>query len=354
MPEEVLLRAREELLDYKGSGISVMEMDCSSPEYLEILDGAENALRELMGIPEGYRVLFLHGGVTTQFAAIPLNLFSDHRCADYVITGQSSKRAYLEAKKYGDVAIAASSAGASPTFSAIPETKRSDFRPDADYVHICFENRIYGTKFHHIPDTGNIPLVADMSSFILSEPIEVSKFALIYASCEQNMGIAGMTVVIVRDDLIGNAEVGTPSILDYKIQVEKRGMLDTPPAFSIYMAKLMYEWMLSAGGLVEMKRRNERKAAVLYDYLDSQQYYTSPVDRNCRSMTNVLFLTGDAKLDEKFVKEAAKAGFVGLKGDRSVGGMRASLYNAMPLYAVEKLIEFMDDFANDNRKLFGY
>ena len=354
LPEEVLVKARLELLDYNGTGCSVMELDCTCPEYMEIMDGCESALRELMNIPQNYRILFLHGGITTQFAAIPLNLLSDHRCADYVITGQHSKKAYLEAKKYGDIAIAASSAGASPTFSTVPELKSSDFRPDADYVHVCFNNTIYGTRFSSIPETGNIPLVAEMSSCILSEPIDVTKFALIYASAQQNMGIAGLTVVILRDDLIGGARPDTPASLDYKVLAENRSMLDTPPAFAIYMMKLMLEWMLENGGLVEMKRRNERKAGELYDYLDSQKYYTAPVDRNCRSMTNVRFVTGDAKLDEKFVKEAAKAGIVGISGHRSVGGMCASLYNAMPLHAVTQLIEFMTDFANDNTKLSGY
>ena len=354
LPEEVLIKARLELMDYKGTGCSVMEMDCNSLAYLEIMDECDSYLRELMCIPNNYRILFLHGGVTTQFAAIPLNLLSEHRCADYVITGQHSKRAYLEAKKYGDIAIAASSAGASPTFSTVPEMKSADFRPDADYAHICFNNSIYGTRFNTTPETGSIPLVAEMSSCLLSEPFDVSRFALIYASAQQNMGIAGLTVVIVRDDLIGNARPDTPASLDYKILVQNRSMLDTPPAFAIYMMKLMLEWMLDAGGLVEMKRRNERKAAVLYDYLDSQQYYTAPVDRKCRSMTNVRFVTGDAKLDEKFVKEATDAGLIGLAGHRSVGGICASLYNAMPLHAVEALIEFMSDFANDNTKLSGY
>lgn len=354
LPEEVLVKARLELLDYKNTGCSVMEMDCTSPEYIALMDECESALRELMQIPPNYRILFLPGGVSTQFSAIPQNLMSDHRSADYVITGQHSKKAYLEAKKYGDIAIAASSAGASPTFSTVPELKTSDFRPDADYVHICYNSSIYGTRFNKAPETGSIPLVAEMSSCILSEPIDISKFALIYASAEQNMGIAGLTVVIVRDDLIGGARPDTPSALDYKIQVQNRSMLDTPPAFAIYMMKLMLEWTLENGGLDEMKRKNERKAGVLYDYLDSQQYYTAPVDIKCRSMTNVHFVTGDAKLDEKFVAEAKKAGIIGISGHKSVGGMCASLYNAMPLFAVERLIEFMIDFANDNTKLSGY
>lgn len=348
LPLEVLKTAREELLCYGDSGMSVMEMSHRSPEFEEILKGAEDSLRTLMGIPSNYRILFLQGGASTQFASVPLNLLSEHKCADYIISGQFSKKAYMEAKKYGDIAIAASSAGATPTFSTVPEVKRSDFRPDADYVHICFNNTIYGTKYHYIPDTGNIPLVADMSSCILSEPIDVSKFGLIYAGAQKNVAPAGMTIVIVRDDLIGNARPDTPAMLDYKLMAENNSMYNTPPCFCIYMAKLVFEWILSIGGLDEMKRRNERKASLLYDYLDSQSYYTAPVDKKCRSMMNVVFVTGDAELDKKFAKEASEAGLRNLKGHRSVGGMRASIYNAMPYEGVEKLVAFMKRFALEN------
>lgn len=354
LPLEVLKSAQEELLNYGGCGMSVMEMSHRSPEFESILQSAEAALRELMNIPSNYKVLFLQGGASTQFAAVPLNLLSEHKCADYIVSGQFSKKAYLEAKKYGDIAIAASSAGASPAFSTIPATKRSDFRPDADYVHICFNNTIYGTKFNYIPDTGNIPLVADMSSCIISEPVDVSKFALIYAGAQKNIAPAGLTIVIVRDDLIGNARPDTPAMLDYKAMADNGSMYNTPPCFAIYMAKLVFEWILSIGGLDEMKRRNERKASVLYDYLDSQQYYTSSVDKNCRSMMNVVFTTGDNELDKKFVKAADAEGFKNLKGHRSVGGMRASIYNAMPHEGVEKLVEFMIRFAEENPKLQGY
>ena len=353
LPEAVLERAREEMFDYEGTGMSVMEISHRSREFMDIVNSAESALRELMNIPDNYKVLFLQGGATTQFAAIPLNLLSDRKCADYIITGQFSRNAYLQAKQYGDIVIAASSAGASPAFSTVPYTRSSDFRPDTDYVHICFNNTVYGTKFNYIPDTGSIPLVANMSSFILSEPIDVSKFALIYASAQKNIGPAGMTVVIVRDDLLGTPREGTPFMLDYKLLADSASMYNTPPCYQIYMAKLVFEWILSIGGLDEMKRRNERKASMLYDYLDSQQYYTAPVDKNCRSMMNVIFVTGDPKLDSKFAKEAERAGLKNLKGHRSVGGLRASLYNAMPEEGVAELVKFMKSFAEDNPKISG-
>ncbi len=351
LPLEVLERAQSELLCYGESGMSVMEMSHRTPEFEEILHSAEDSLRKLMNVPANYKILFLQGGASTQFASVPLNLLSEHKCADYIVSGQFSKKAAMEAKKYGDIAIAASSAGATPTFSTVPETKRSDFRPDADYVHICFNNTIYGTKFHYIPDTGNIPLVADMSSCIISEPVDVSRFALIYAGAQKNVAPAGLTIVIVRNDLIGNARPDTPAMLDYKLMAENDSMYNTPPCWCIYMAKLVFDWILSIGGLEEMKRRNERKASLLYDYLDSQSYYTAPVDKKCRSMMNVVFVTGDAELDKKFAKEAAAAGLKNLKGHRSVGGMRASIYNAMPYEGVEKLVEFMKEFALNNPKI---
>ena len=350
LPLEVLEKAQAELLSYGESGMSVMEMSHRTPEFEQIIKGAESALRRLMNIPENYKVLFLQGGASTQFAAVPLNLLSEHKCADYIVSGQFSKKAASEAKKYGDIAIAASSGGANPIFSTIPETKRSDFRPDADYVHICFNNTIYGTKFNYIPDTGHIPLVADMSSCIISEPVDVSKFALIYAGAQKNIAPAGVTIVIVREDLIGNARPDTPAMLDYKLMAENDSMYNTPPCWCIYMAKLVFEWILSIGGLDEMKRRNERKASLLYDYLDNQSYYTAPADKKCRSMMNVVFVTGDAELDKKFAKEASAAGLKNLKGHRSVGGMRASIYNAMPYEGVEALVAFMKKFASENPK----
>ncbi len=351
LPMEVLERAQLEMISYRDSGMSVMEIEVGSPEFKEILADTEEALRKLMNIPANYRILFLQGGASTQFSAIPMNLLSSHKCADYVLSGQFSKRAYDEAKKYGDIVIAASSGGASPAFSTVPITKRSDFRPDADYVHICMNNTVYGTKYHYIPDTGNIPLVVNMSSCICSEPIDVTKFGLIYASAQKNMGIAGLTVVIVRNDLIGEARSDTPVMMDYKLLLEHNSLYNTPPIYNIYITKLVLEWMLSVGGLEEMKRRNERKASLLYDYLDGQSYYTAPVDKKCRSMTNVVFITGDGELDKKFAAEAAEQGMINLAGHPSIGGLRASMYNAMPYEGVEKLVAFMKNFAKNNPRL---
>lgn len=349
--DEVMARIREEMASYNGSGVSVLETAEGSPEYTEIVDGAEKLLRELMNIPQSYKILFLPGGADMQYSAIPMNLLSEHKCADYIISGQRSKAASLEAKKYGDIAVAASSAGASPAFSTVPETKRSDFRPDADYVHICFNNIVYGTKFHYIPDTGSIPLVADMSAFLLSEPIDVSRFSLIYANAECGIGAPGLTIVIVREDLISAAHKDYPSAMDYKLLINGENSAATAPVWSIYVAKLVFEWISSLGGLEEMKRRNERKASFIYDYLDNQSYYTAPVDKKCRSMMNVVFVTGDASLDKKFAKEASEAGFANVGGHGSVGGMCASIYNAMPAEGVEKLVEFMKKFALENPKL---
>ncbi len=348
LPLEVLEKAQAELLSYGESGMSVLEMSHRSSDYLPIIEGAEASLRRLMNIPENYKVLFLQGGASLQFAMVPLNLLSNHKSADYIVSGQFSKKAFDEAKKYGDMVCAASSAGAN--FTAVPEVKPSDIRPDADYVHMCFNNTIYGTKFHYIPETGNVPLVADMSSCICSEPVDVKKFGLIYAGAQKNIAPAGVTIVIVRDDLLGNARSDTPAMLDYKLMADNDSMYNTPPCFCIYMAKLVFEWLESIGGLEEIQRRNEYKAALLYDYLDSQDYYIAPVEKTSRSLMNVVFVTGDTELDAKFAKEAAKAGLKNLKGHRSVGGMRASIYNAMPAEGVEALIEFMKEFAANNPK----
>ncbi len=348
LPLSVLEKAASELLCYGDSGMSVMEMSHRSKDYEGIIQGAEAALRKLMNIPDNYKVLFLQGGASTQFAAVPFNLLSERKCADYIISGQFSKKAYQEAKKYGDIAVAASSAGCN--FTVVPDTNQTDFRPDADYVHICFNNTIYGTKFHYIPETGDIPLVADMSSCICSEPVDVTKFGLIYAGAQKNIAPAGLTIVIVREDLIGNTQPDCPSMFDYKLMADNDSMYNTPPCWCIYMAKLVFEWILDMGGLEEMKRRNEEKAAILYDYLDSQSYYIAPVDKKNRSMMNVVFITGDADLDAKFAKEAAAAGLKNIKGHRSVGGMRASIYNAMPKEGVEALVEFMEKFAKENPK----
>ena len=348
LPVSVLETAASEMLNYKGSGMSVMEMSHRSPVYDEIIKEAEALLRKLMNIPDNYKVLFLQGGASTQFAAVPLNLMKTGK-ADYIVSGQFSGKAQKEAMKYGEARIVASSKDAN--FSFIPNTDKSTFNADADYVHICFNNTIYGTKFPYIPDTGDIPLVADMSSCIISEPVDVSKFGVIYAGAQKNMAPAGLTLVIIREDLIGNARPETPSMLDYKLMAENESMYNTPPCYCIYVAKLVYEWILGLGGLEKMKEMNEKKANLLYNYLDSQDYYIAPVQKESRSMMNVTFVTGDADLDKKFAKEAETAGLKNLKGHRSVGGMRASIYNAMPYEGVEKLVEFMKEFAKNNPKV---
>ena len=348
LPLPVLEKAASELVCYGNSGMSVMEMSHRSNDYDVIIKEAEALLRKLMNIPDNYKVLFLQGGASTQFAAVPLNLLPVGGKADYIVSGQFSGKAYEEAKKYGEVYAVATSKP--DNFTYVPDTTRESFHKDAAYVHVCFNNTIYGTKFHYIPDTGDIPLVADMSSCIISEPVDVSKFGVIYAGAQKNMAPAGLTLVIVREDLLGNARSETPSMLDWKLMADNDSMYNTPPCYSIYMAKLVYEWILSLGGLEEMKKYNENKANMLYDYLDSQSYYTAPVKKECRSMMNVTFVTGNADLDKKFASEASAAGLKNLKGHRSVGGMRASIYNAMPTEGVEKLIAFMKDFAEKNPK----
>ncbi len=351
LPIEVMKQIEEDLYSYKGTGMSVMEISHRSDEFKKIIADARGTLQKLMHIPKNYKILFLAGDTFEQFAAIPMNLLSSHKCADYIISGQTSKNAYVEAKKYGDIIIAASSAAASPAFSTLPDVHSSDkFRPDADYVHMSYNNPIYGTKFNYIPDTGNIPLVADMTTHLLSEPIDVSKFGLIYAAGKANVGPSGITVVIVRDDLVGATLGDTPAILDYKLLSETDYDFNTPPIFSIYVSGLIFKWIEAAGGLDEMKRRNEKKASLIYDFLDKSNYYTSPVDISCRSLTNIRFVTGDAELDKKFIKEAEKKGLKNLAGHKSLGGMRASIYNAMPYEGVVQLIDFMKDFALKNPK----
>lgn len=346
LPLPVLRRAASELVSYGNSGMSVMEMSHRSADFEPIIAEAEKQLRGLMNVPDNYKILFLQGGASTQFAAVPLNLIGRTGKADYVVSGQFASKAYAEAKKYGDIKEAASSKA--DNFTYVPKIERKDIRSDASYVHICFNNTIYGTKFDYIPDTGDIPLVADMSSCIISEPVDVSKFGVIYAGAQKNMAPAGVTVVIVREDLLGGALPATPSMLDWKIAAENDSMYNTPPCYSIYIAKLVFEWIISLGGLEAMKKLNEEKAALLYDYLDSQRYYTAPVKKECRSMMNVTFVTGNPDLDKKFAKEAETAGLKNLKGHRSVGGMRASIYNAMPREGVEALVAFMKDFAEKN------
>ena len=348
LPLPVLEKAQSELICYGESGMSVMEMSHRSPDYEEIIQSAEALLRKLMNIPDNYKVLFLQGGASTQFASVPLNLLPVGGKADYIVSGQFSGKAFKEAQKYGDVVVTATSKD--DNFTHIPAFSKDDFRKDASYVHVCYNNTIYGTKFASVPDTGDIPLVADMSSCILSEPVDVTKFGVIYAGAQKNMAPAGLTVVIVREDLLGNARPETPAMLDWKLMADNDSMYNTPPCFAIYMAKLVYEWLLDLGGLEEMKKLNEKKAALLYDYLDSQDYYITPVEKDSRSMMNVTFVTGNADLDKKFAAEAAKAGLKNLKGHRSVGGMRASIYNAVPYEGVEALVTFMKKFAKENAK----
>ena len=347
LPEEVLKKAAAEMLCYEDSGMSVMEMSHRSPVYEKIIADAEAKLRQLMQIPDNYKVLFLQGGASTQFAAVPLNLLPENGKADYILSGQFSTKAYKEAQKYGDVACAASTK--EENFARVPAASELKFRDGIDYVHMCFNNTIYGTKFPYIPET-EATLVADMSSCIISEPVDVSKFGLIYAGAQKNMAPAGLTVVIVREDLLGKARDITPAMLDYKLMADNDSMYNTPPCYCIYVAKLVYEWILDMGGLEVMKARNEKKAKLLYDYLDSQDYYIAPVAKDSRSMMNVTFVTGDAELDKKFASEASAAGLKNLKGHRSVGGMRASIYNAMPYEGVEKLVAFMAEFAKNNPK----
>ena len=347
LPEAVLRRAADEMLDYQGSGQSVMEMSHRSKVYGAIIESAESLLREVMGIPDNYKVLFLQGGASSQFAMVPMNLMTGSGKADYVLTGQWATKAYKEAARYGDVKVVASSKD--KTFSYIPKLDPATFTPDADYFHICMNNTIYGTKYHTLPDTGKVPLVADVSSCILSEPIDVSKFGVLYAGAQKNMAPAGLTVVIIREDLIGHAMEITPTMFNYQTHADNGSMFNTPPCYTIYIAKLVLEWLKNdIGGLEEMKKINEKKAALLYNFLDSSKLFKGTVVPEDRSLMNVPFITGNEELDAKFVKEAAAADFVNLKGHRSVGGMRASIYNAMPMEGVEKLVAFMEQFEKEN------
>ena len=347
LPESVLAKAAAEMMDYQGSGQSVMEMSHRSKVYQGIFDETEALLREVMEIPDNYKVLFLQGGASTQFAMIPMNLMTGSGKADYVVTGQFAKKAYKEAARFGDVKVVASSED--KTFSYIPKLDPATFTPDADYFYICMNNTIFGTVYHDLPETGDVPLVADASSCILSRPIDVSKFGILYAGAQKNMAPAGVTVVIIREDLIGKPMDKTPTMLDYAAHAEAGSMYNTPPCYSIYMMKLVLEWIKNeVGGLDKMLERNEKKAGILYDYLDNSKLFKNPVAVEDRSLMNVPFVTGDADMDAKFVKEAAAAGFVNIKGHRSVGGMRASIYNAMPIEGVEKLVAFMKKFEEEN------
>lgn len=343
LPVPVLQKAAAEMLDYEGSGQSVMEMSHRSKVFDGIMQSTQRLLREVMEIPENYKVLFLQGGASSQFAAVPMNLMTKSRKADYVLSGQFSTKAFQEGSRYGDCKAVASSKD--DNFCRIPALDESQFRPDADYFHICMNNTIYGTVWHELPNTGEVPLVADISSCILSRPIDVSKFGLLYAGAQKNVAPAGLTIVIVREDLIGEPLPGTPTMFNYGVMAKNDSMYNTPPCWPIYMCKLVLEWIQNdIGGLKAMEARNIRKAQVLYDFLDSSKLFKACADKDSRSIMNVTFVTGNPDLDARFVKEAADAGFVNIKGHRSVGGMRASIYNAMPPEGIDALVDFMAAF----------
>ena len=342
LPEEVLQEAAQEMMDYQGSGMSVMEMSHRSKVYEDIIKEAEADIRDLMGIPSNYKVLFLQGGGNTQFAMIPMNLMNN-RVADYIITGQWAKKAFKEAQIYGDVKAVASSED--KVFSYIPDCSDLPIRDNADYVYICENNTIYGTKFKTLPNTKGKTLVSDISSCFLSEPIDVSKYGLVWGGVQKNVGPAGVTIVIIREDLITEDTLpGTPTMLKYKIHADNNSLYNTPPCYNIYICGKVFKWIKKMGGLSAMKEHNEKKAAVLYDFLDQSKLFKGTVRKEDRSLMNVPFVTGDKELDAEFIKAAEAAGFVNLKGHRTVGGMRASIYNAMPIEGVEKLVAFMKDF----------
>ena len=346
LPEEVLKEAAEEMLDYCGSGMSVMEMSHRSSTFDQIIKTAEQDLRDLMQIPDNYKVLFLQGGASQQFAMIPMNLMKN-KVADYIVTGQWAKKAWQEAQKYGKANKIASSED--KTFSYIPDCSDLPISPDADYVYICENNTIYGTKFKELPNTKGKTLVADVSSCFLSEPVDVTKYGIIYGGVQKNIGPAGMVIAIIREDLITEDVLpGTPTMLTYKTHADAESLYNTPNCYCIYMCGKVFKWLKKNGGLAAMKEKNEKKAAILYDYLDQSRLFHGTVEKKDRSLMNVPFVTGDKELDARFVKEAEAAGFVNLKGHRTVGGMRASIYNAMPLEGVEALVAFMKKFEEEN------
>lgn len=347
LPIEVLESARDNLVNFEGCGMSVMEMSHRSKVYDNIITQAEAQLRKVMSIPDNYKVIFMQGGATLQFAAVPLNLMNKNHKADYVVTGSFSGKAAKEAEKYGKVNIAWTGKG--ENFCRIPRQEELKLSPDADYVHICFNNTIYGSCWDYIPDTGDVPLVADLSSCILSRPVDVSKFAVIYAGAQKNVAPAGLTIVIIREDLLHNVNPICPTMCDYTINAEAKSMHNTPPCWSIYICKLVMDWLLSIGGLEEMERRNIKKAALLYDYLDSTDFYRANISPESRSIMNVRFNTPSEELDAKFVKESVAAGMTNLKGHRSTGGLRASIYNCMPYEGVECLVDFMKKFEAENK-----
>ncbi len=347
LPVPVLEKARDDIMNYQGSGMSVMEMSHRSKAYDAIIKEAEALMREVMNIPDNYKVLFLQGGASLQFASVPMNLLKTG-VADYIVTGQFSGKAYKEALKYSDkINLAATTK--EENFTRIPRQEELKLTPNADYVHICFNNTIFGTKWDYIPDTGDVPLVADMSSCILSEPIDVSKFGLIYAGAQKNVAPAGLTIVIVREDLLReDLDSTVPTVCSYKVMADNESMYNTPPCWPIYICKLVLEWIKDIGGLEVMKAMNEKKAKLLYDCLDNSKLFKNPVVPQCRSMMNATFRAEDDELNAKFVKESVAAGMQNLKGHRSVGGMRASIYNAMPYEGVEALVKFIKEFEANN------
>ena len=343
LPEEVLKEAAEEMLDYRGCGMSVMEMSHRSKVYQQIIDEAEADLRKLVGIPDNYKVLFLQGGATLQFGMIPMNLMTINKKADYIHTGVWTKKAMADAKFFGEVRMVASSED--KKFSYIPDVKSIKFNKDSDYVYMCDNNTIYGTKFKEYPDTGDIPLICDMSSCFLSEPIDVKKFGMIYAGAQKNVGPAGVTIIIIRDDLVArSAELPLPVYLRYAPHVENGSMYNTPPTYGIYICGKVFKWLLANGGLEARKKANEEKAKILYDYLDGSSFYQTSVEPNSRSLMNVTFRTPSEELDALFLEEVKKYKFTNLKGHRSTGGLRASIYNAMPKAGVEALVKFLKEF----------
>jgi phosphoserine aminotransferase len=346
LPEPVLKTAAEDMLDYHGCGQSVMEMSHRSPDYEPIIHDAEKLLRDIMKIPANYKVLFLQGGASSQFAMVPLNLFGLKAKADIINTGMWSKKAISEAKRYGKVNVVATSED--KNFSYIPDVTTLKFDPEAAYVHITTNNTIEGTRYTELPQTGTIPLVADMSSNILSQEYDVSKFGIIYAGAQKNVGPAGLTIVIIRDDLIGHALESTPTMFNYQIHAENGSMYNTPPCYAIYISKLVFEWIQQLGGIAAMQAINEEKAAMLYNYLDSSKMFNGTAVPQSRSLMNIPFTSPNEETDKKFVKAATAAGFINLKGHRSVGGMRASIYNAMPVEGVKKLVDFMKKFEQEN------
>ena len=346
LPEEVLKEAAEEMLDYKGSGQSVMEMSHRSKEYDAIIKEAEADFRELLGLPDNYKVLFLQGGASTQFAMIPMNFMKNKKAA-YIVTGQWAKKAYKEAALFGDAVAVASSED--KTFSYIPDCSDLDIPEDADYVYICENNTIYGTKFKELPNTKGHELISDVSSCFLSEPMDVEKYAMFYGGAQKNIGPAGVTICAIREDMIPEEALpGVPTMLQYKTHADADSLYNTPPCYNIYMCGKVFKWIKNMGGLEAMKAHNEKKAAILYDFLDASKLFKGTVVPEARSLMNVPFVTGDDDMNAKFISEAKAAGFINLKGHRSVGGMRASIYNAMPIEGVEKLVEFMDTFEKAN------